>query len=423
MNTTRIRAITFGLNLAEFNTTDLVSRLTKFYTAAETAYNNANFPVQTRRLTLPPMSASNLAECYQIKSTVDSINRIADQTGIRWLCLPLANHSELSNESIQVIINIIKQYPKVFLNLMVTENNHISSAFCTSAARTILAVSRLSNNGYDNFRVGVGANIKPNTPYFPFSYHQGKSGFSLAVELIGHLIHTVKHANTTSLDLLRQQLIDTITPIITEIDAIGLALEEQTGFTYKGQDISIAPFPDEVRSVATLIELLGPTNCGQSGTLMITSLLTDVLKTAIKQTSIRHTGFNGVMFSPLEDRELANSNNQRHLSIEKLMLYSAVCGCGIDMVPVAGDVFEEELNNLILDVAGLSCILQKPLGVRVLPIPMKTTNELTNFNHDFLTNTRIMPIDGQLLAYPLSSEQGFRYLRFDEQKNIRELQK
>lgn len=416
MKATRIRAVTVGVNLAECHPTLLTEQLTHFFNLADNLYTKAHFPIQTRRLTLAPMRVNDAAGCYQIKSTIDTLNRIADQTDIRWLCLPLAGETQLTPEVLQILISIIHQYPRLFAHFMIAQDGHIYNPFVESATRAVLSVSRLSNNGYDNFRVGLGANIRPNTPYFPFSFHQGKMGFSLAVELIERVIQAIHTRGVASLACVRSYLIDIILPIIEEIDAIGLQLEEETGLDYKGQDISLAPFPDDIRSVAALIELLGPLHSGQSGTLMITSLLTDVIKTALKQSGVRHTGFNGVMFSLLEDKQLAKANNQRHLSMEKLMLYSAVCGCGIDMVPVPGDIFEEELSALVLDVAALSTVLNKPLGIRTLPIPLKAANELTNFNHDFLTNTRILRVDGQRLSTALSPHATFHYLRFEEKK-------
>lgn len=420
MKATRIRAITVGANLEQCNPSLLSEELTHFFNLASCAFADADFPVQTRRLTLPPTRITDFAACYQVKSTIDTLNRISDQVDIRWLCLPIAGEMHLAPEVMQILISIINQYPKLFVHFMVAQEGRIYDPFTESAVRAVLAVSRLSSNGYDNFRVGLGANIKPNTPYFPFSFHQGKTGFSLAVELIEKVIQAIQFRGVASLACIRQYLIDIILPIIKEIDEIGKEIESKTGFEYKGQDISLAPFPDDTRSVAALIEMLGPQHSGQSGTLMITSLLTDVIKTAIKQSGIRHTGFNGVMFSLLEDKQLAKANNDRHLSMEKLMLYSAVCGCGIDMVPVPGDIFEEELSSLVLDVAALSTVLNKPLGIRALPIPLKAANELTNFNHDFLTNTRILRVDGQRLSTSLSPHSTFSYLRFDEKK-IKEL--
>ena len=60
------------------------------------------------------------------------------------------------------------------------------------------------------------------------------------------------------------------------------------------------------------------------------------------------------------------------------------------MVPLPGDIFEEEIASIMLDVAGISSVLGKPLGVRLLPILTKNEGEFTNFNHDFVYNTRIL---------------------------------
>ena len=165
--------------------------------------------------------------------------------------------------------------------------------------------------------------------------------------------------------------------------------------------------------MAALVERLGPEHTGQNGTLAATALLTNVLKAAVARSGVRSTGFNGVMYAPLEDRALAASNNRRHLSASKLLLFSSVCGCGVDMVPLPGDVFPEEIASLALDVATLSSVLKKPLGVRVLPIPLKAENEMTDFNHDFLVNTRVMSSGGQLESTLRSSEGALSFLQLE----------
>ena len=80
------------------------------------------------------------------------------------------------------------------------------------------------------------------------------------------------------------------------------------------------------------------------------------------------------------------------------------------MVPLPGNLMREELAALMLDTASISSVLKKPLGVRVLPIPGGDVNELTNFNHDFLVNTRILPLHGQSLPLGGSDDGNFKYL-------------
>ena len=103
------------------------------------------------------------------------------------------------------------------------------------------------------------------------------------------------------------------------------------------------------------------------------------------------------MFSPLEDDWLARQSGGDVLSIESLLLFSTVCGCGIDMVPLSGDIFCESLSSLISDVITLSDKLVKPLGIRVLPIPGKFPNDKTAFNHEFLSDMKILKVQGSIL--------------------------
>ena len=59
------------------------------------------------------------------------------------------------------------------------------------------------------------------------------------------------------------------------------------------------------------------------------------------------------------------------------------------MLPVPGDISSKELTGIMLDVAAKASWLNKPLGARILPIPNKSTGDLTSFEHDFFVNTRI----------------------------------
>ena len=71
-----------------------------------------------------------------------------------------------------------------------------------------------------------------------------------------------------------------------------------------------------------------------------------------------------------------------------------MCGCGLDMVPVPGSILVEDIEAIIIDVATLSVRLKKPLGIRMLPIPERTLNEMTEFNMDFLCDARVFNVDG-----------------------------
>ena len=54
------------------------------------------------------------------------------------------------------------------------------------------------------------------------------------------------------------------------------------------------------------------------------------------------TGFNGLMLPVLEDSRLAKRAAEGTLTVKDLLIYSAMCGCGLDTVPLPGDATDEQ---------------------------------------------------------------------------------
>jgi uncharacterized protein (UPF0210 family) len=294
----------------------------------------------------------------------------------------------------ETALKIAREHENAFINYVVTRDGQLDIRGVHCASSFILGVSQLSHNGFDNFRCGVSCNCKADGPFFPFTYHSGADGFSIALELVPLFIETVQRNQGKSLMEIREALTAEILPVIKRVDELCRGLEESSGMAFVGIDSSLAPHPEQhEHSVAYLIELLGVRRFGCNGTTFVTSFLTDIIKSLIKQSAIRSSGFNGVMFSVLEDPRLGEiSSDSESFSIDSLLAFSTVCGCGIDMVPVPGDITGAEIASLILDVAAVALRLNKPLGVRVLPVPGKHAGETTDFNHDFLHNTKIKSI-------------------------------
>jgi uncharacterized protein (UPF0210 family) len=81
------------------------------------------------------------------------------------------------------------------------------------------------------------------------------------------------------------------------------------------------------------------------------------------------------MLPVLEDQTLADSAAQGRVTLDTLLLLSAVCGLGLDTVPLPGDITLEELKRVILDMASLAVRLDKPLTARLLPVPGKVAGD------------------------------------------------
>jgi uncharacterized protein (UPF0210 family) len=190
-------------------------------------------------------------------------------------------------------------------------------------------------------------------------------------------------------------------------------LSEKHGVRFGGIDFSLAPFPEERLSLGTAFERLGIPAVGLHGSLAAAAFLAD----AIDRARFPRAGFSGLMLPVLEDAILARRSSEGVLSTKDLLLFSAVCGAGLDTLPLPGDVSVEALSGVLLDVAALACRLDKPLTARLLPIPGKNAGDSTGFDFAYFANSKVMALDSQPLQGLLAGDESMDLTRlFDRHK-------
>ena len=114
---------------------------------------------------------------------------------------------------------------------------------------------------------------------------------------------------------------------------------------------------------------------GNPGTLAACSIMTNV----IKGIDVKKVGYLGLFLPPLEDNILGKRAYD-YYGLSSLLSYSAVCGTGLDMLVVPGDITVYELEKILLDVASLAIKLDKPLTARIIPIPGKKAGDIADFS-------------------------------------------
>jgi uncharacterized protein (UPF0210 family) len=191
------------------------------------------------------------------------------------------------------------------------------------------------------------------------------------------------------------------------LDQVALDLENQSNTTYGGIDFSLAPFPEVASSVGTAFERLGVSSLGSPGSLAVAAFLADTLD----QVHFRRAGFCGLFLPVLEDALLAERAAEEELSIYDLLLYSAVCGTGLDTIPLPGDVSAEAITPVLLDLAALAQRLRKPLTARLMPIPGKKAGEPTGFDFAYFANSRVMALGEYPISGPLAGDEVFQLHR------------
>jgi uncharacterized protein len=151
------------------------------------------------------------------------------------------------------------------------------------------------------------------------------------------------------------------------------------------------------------MERMGVPRAGLHGSLAAAAILTEI----IERARFPKIGFSGLMLPVLEDAVLAQRAAEGSLTIKDLLLYSSVCGTGLDTIPLPGNTTAGQIAALLLDVCALSLRLNKPLTARLMPIPGKKAGDPTSFDFGYFANSRVMALEAEALKGPLSETRRF----------------
>jgi uncharacterized protein len=263
--------------------------------------------------------------------------------------------------------------------LVATPGGPPDTELIAGAADAIVQIAHNTPQGFGNLRYCVAAQVSPGGPFFPAGYHAGgPTQIALGVEAAGLAQHTLATGGPAELSA----------AIGRHALRLEAALAGIPGAVFTGCDWSLAPHPDPERSAAAAIELLSGVPFGAWGTLSAVAQIT----AAIGAAQARRCGFNGVMLPVLEDATLAQRNGEGRFTLRDLLAFSAVCGTGLDTIPLPGGVSAEEVYGVLSEVATLATSLHKPLTARLMPIPGLRAGDMTAFTFAYFVNTPVMAL-------------------------------
>jgi uncharacterized protein (UPF0210 family) len=406
----KIRAITYFCNPKYPVEDSTLRQAGKFNERAKPAFAAAGYDVQTLRLaTIPFPTLLGEAQIDRLPALARELELLIPQVHFGYGSLgPALPEMPRSYEVIPEAIGGTKIM--FFSGVMADKGRGIDLAAIRRCAQVIVKTAPLDRNGFANLRFAALANVKPGSPFFPASYFDGtRPAFAIATEAADLAVQAFSAAKTV--DEGRRLLIAEIERHAAALARVAANLPGSTGalggkvpaVKFLGIDLSLAPFPDQSASIGNAFERLGVTRIGAHGSLAAAAILTE----CIDQAKFPRTGFCGLLLPVLEDATLALRAADGKLTTKDLLLYSAVCGTGLDTIPLPGATTADQLAPLLLDLSALALRLDKQLTARLLPIPSKKAGAPTGFDFAYFANGKVMALDSEGLRGPLAGGESF----------------
>lgn len=385
----KVRSITLGTP-AEPNPVAAVEAAARQLARLAARFVAAGFEVQTTRVSLPPLArlVSRGAELGPLAADLERAIPPAEPAYValgplRW------SESDCPQELADALPAALGAVERVFGSIETASAEAVSFEAARASAEVVRALAGSTPGGFGNLRFAALANCPPEIPFFPAAYHEApEPAFGLALQAADLAVAAFGQA--ASPVEAERALTRALDAALAQLETVALAAETELGLRYAGADPTPAPFPAQAESIGAAIEALGVPHVGAAGTLTAAALVTR----ALRATRARRCGFAGLMLPVLEDPVLALRAAEGRYGWQELLLYSAVCGLGLDTVPLPGEVGVDELAAMILDVSTLAVSLRKPLTARLFPVPGKRAGELTSFSFPFFVNGGVLPVSG-----------------------------
>jgi uncharacterized protein len=388
----KVRSITSFYDPSQPDVPDTLKKLRRLTDQIKLEISAILMPVQSTRLATTPFAGylPSQEENRAIEVTQE-MEKMTTQMGWDYLSLGPANPNDLKTYAL--IPNLLAATQHVFLSALISDRQFLYPAAIRASADIISQAATLESNGFTNLRFAALANVEPFAPFLPAAFHKPNDppAISFAMECADIVLTAFQSGEP--LEVVRGKIIADLHGTAIEITSIFNQLSKGAGIQLRGFDFSPAPYPKDACSLGAAVEAVGIEHIGGSGALAAAAIIADTLGRGEWQKA----GFNGLMLPLLEDSRLSSRSIEGHLTVQDLLLYSTLCGTGLDTIPLAGDTTTEALTSVLMDVATLATRLGKPLTARLMPIPGKKAGDLTDFDFEFFSQARVLSIKGQSL--------------------------
>ena len=383
----KVRAITGFVRLDPANYQVQIADALVVLRKVKAEFESRGYEVQTLRLTTQPL-AELVAGMSDDKAL--AFLKQLDDLSVKENFLPNVGPAMLRDSDDPATMHLLERalsaLPNIEASTIIADQAGIHWKTIRRTAELVKYVTEHSPRSQGNFNFTATAMLKPFGPFFPGSYHLG-AGKQFSIGFEGaNVVRDVFARDEGNAEAAIADLTVALTKHTSVAAAVGEKVAAETGWSYAGVDPTPAPLGEV--SIGAAIEAFTGAKFGSSGTLTAARIIT----TAVQAVPVKQVGYSGLMVPVMEDKLLAERWAESTYNIDSLLAYSAVCGTGLDTVPLPGDISIEQMERIFADVASLAVKWNKPLSARLQPVQGKKPGDRTDFQDPYLFNTTIHPL-------------------------------
>ena len=383
----KVRTITAFVRLDRAKYQQQIAEALVVLRKAKADFESSGYEVQTIRVTTQPLA--ELVAGIPEDQALAFLTQL-DQLSARENFIPNVGPGMMHQSDDPVTMHLLERalstLPNIQASAIIADDAGIHWKTIRRTAELVKYVSEHSPRSQGTFQFTATAMLKPLSPFYPGSYHTGAGRqFAIGFEA-ANVVRDVFVRHKGDADAAVADLTAALTKHASVADTVGNKVAAETGWTYVGVDPTPAPLGDV--SIGSAIEAFTGAKFGSSGTLTAARIIT----TAVKAVPLKQVGYSGLMLPVMEDKLLAQRWAESTYNIDSLLAYSAVCGTGLDTIPLPGYVSLDQMERIYADVASLATKWNKPLSARLQPIPNKKPGDRTDFQDPRLFNTTVRPL-------------------------------
>ena len=350
-------------------------------------FEAAGYQVESVRITTQPLGELvNGASEEEALAFLARFDALSVKEGFTPNVGPAMMHESDDPSTMHLLERALSTLPNIEASSIIADESGIHWKTIDRTAELVKYVAEHSPRAQGTFNFTATAMLKPLGPFYPGSFHTGAGKqFSIGIEGAG-LVADVFTRDKGNAEAATADLTAALTKHAKVADSIGNKVAAETGWAYVGFDPTPAPLGEV--SIATAIEDSTGAKFGSSGTLTAARIIT----AAVKAVPVKQIGYSGLMVPVMEDKVMAQRWAEGDFNVDSLLAYSAVCGTGLDTIPLPGDVSLDQMKRMYSDVASLALKWNKPLSARLQPVPGKKAGDVTDYQDPYLFNTTIHPL-------------------------------